>query len=138
MTPSFSCEVLVRSTSEFRRVDSGAPGVAGTRILAIAPDGASVGGIAGNSEVVAHRPPVDITDPAATVPLFLRFVVYPAAVRDPDLLRAVARRLDALDPVDRLAAHPELLDRARALDAERAADRPVVPPRSLILAALAG
>jgi hypothetical protein len=54
------------------------------------------------------------------------------------LLRAVARRLDALDPVDRLAAHPELLDRARALDAERAADRPVVPPRSLILAALAG
>jgi 2-polyprenyl-6-methoxyphenol hydroxylase-like FAD-dependent oxidoreductase len=82
--------------------------------------------------------PIDITDPAVTLPLFLRFVVYPAAPRDPDLLRAVARRIDALDPVDWLAAHPELLDRARALHAETAADRPSIPPRSLMLAALAG
>ncbi len=82
--------------------------------------------------------PIDITDPAASLPLFLRFIVYPAAARDPALLRAVARRINALDPVDRLAGHPELLDRARALHAESAADRPSVPPRSLILAALAG
>jgi 2-polyprenyl-6-methoxyphenol hydroxylase-like FAD-dependent oxidoreductase len=82
--------------------------------------------------------PIDITDPAVSVPLFLRFVVYPAASRDPDLLRAVARRIDALDPVDRLAAQPELLHRARSLHAETAADRPSIPPRSLVLAALAG
>jgi hypothetical protein len=82
--------------------------------------------------------PIDITDPAVSVPLFLRFVVYPAASRDPDLLRAVARRIDALDPVDRLAAQPELLHRARSLHAETAAVRPSIPPRSLVLAALAG
>jgi hypothetical protein len=82
--------------------------------------------------------PIDVTDPAVTLPLFLRFVVYPVAVRDPDLLRAVARRIDALDPVDQLAAQPELLDRARVLHAETAADRPSIPPRSLLLAALAG
>nr|MDQ3824873.1 hypothetical protein [Actinomycetota bacterium] len=82
--------------------------------------------------------PIDITDPAVSLPLFLRFVVYPAAVKDPDLLRAVERRINALDPVDRLAAYPELLDRVRALHAETAADRPSIPPRSLLLAALAG
>jgi 2-polyprenyl-6-methoxyphenol hydroxylase-like FAD-dependent oxidoreductase len=82
--------------------------------------------------------PIDITDPAVSLPLFLRFIAYPAAARDPALLRAVARRINALDPVDRLAGHPELLDRARALHAETAADRPSMPLRSLILAALAG
>jgi hypothetical protein len=82
--------------------------------------------------------PIDITDPAVSLPLFLRFIVYPAAIRDPALLRAVARRINALDSVDRLAGDPELLDRARALHAESAAARPSVPPRFLILAALAG
>lgn len=81
--------------------------------------------------------PIDITDPAVSLPLFLRFIVYPTAARDPALLRAVARRINALDPVGRLAGHPELLDRARALHAESAGDRPSMPPRSLILAVLA-
>jgi hypothetical protein len=67
--------------------------------------------------------------------LFLRLVVYPVTARDPDLLRAVARRIDALDPVDQLAANPKLLNRARALYAETAAARPSIP-RSLVLAAL--
>jgi 2-polyprenyl-6-methoxyphenol hydroxylase-like FAD-dependent oxidoreductase len=82
--------------------------------------------------------PIDITDPAVSLPLFLRFIVYPTAARDPALLRAVARRINALDPVERLAGNPELLDRARALHAESAGDRPSMPRRSLILAALAG
>jgi hypothetical protein len=82
--------------------------------------------------------PIDITDPAVSLPLFLRFIAYPTAARDPALLRAVARRINAFDPVDRLAGHVELLNRARALHAESAADRPSMPPRSLILGALAG
>jgi hypothetical protein len=40
-----------------------------------------------------------LSDPDATLPLFLRFVVYSSAVHDPALPRAVARRIDALDPV---------------------------------------
>ena len=63
--------------------------------------------------------------------------VRPATAAGSDFAE-LNRRINALDPVDRLAGDPELLDRARALHAESAAARPSVPPRSLILAALAG
>jgi hypothetical protein len=60
------------------------------------------------------------------------------SVHSSHLLRVAARRINALDPVDRLAGHPELLNRAHALHAEIAVDRSSIPPRALILAALAG
>jgi len=56
---------------------------------------------------------IDPLDPASSMPLFLRHVVYPAASRDPDIFRKVARRIDAVDPIDALEADSALLDRAR-------------------------
>jgi hypothetical protein len=68
--------------------------------------------------------------------MFLRFVVYRAAVGDPELLRAVARRINALDPPDRLTEEEQLLDRGAALYASLP---PIpVPPRAALLDALTG
>ncbi|HEY5988338.1 MAG TPA: hypothetical protein VIV12_18470, partial [Streptosporangiaceae bacterium] len=58
---------------------------------------------------------IDPLNPASSMPLFLRLVVYPAATRDPEILRRVARRIDALDPVDALQRDTALLDRARRI-----------------------
>ena len=68
-------------------------------------------------------------------PLFLRAVVYrvaPAALR---LLRAVVRRVDLLDPPDRLERDREL--HALALDLYHSAPRPGGLSRSQMLQALA-
>ena len=59
--------------------------------------------------------PIDPTDRADTMPLFLRSVVYRVAPQDPTLLRAVCRRIELLDPIHALATNPELLDRAKKL-----------------------
>lgn len=58
---------------------------------------------------------IDPLDPASSMPLFLRHVVYPAASHDPDIFRKVARRIDALDPVGALEADTALIDRARRI-----------------------
>lgn len=80
--------------------------------------------------------PVDPTDRTASMPLFLRSVVYRVCTQDPDLLRAVCRRINLLDPVDALASNAPLLDRAEKLfrDLPRAAP----PPRESVVAALHG
>jgi hypothetical protein len=52
--------------------------------------------------------PIDVTDPAASLALFLRLAVYRMAPADPRLLRAVARRVDVLDPPDRLEDDQDL------------------------------
>jgi hypothetical protein len=67
--------------------------------------------------------------------LFLRAVVYRVAPSDPRLLRAVVRRIDLLDPADRLEQDREL--HALALDLYRGASRPAGPSRSQMLQALA-
>jgi 2-polyprenyl-6-methoxyphenol hydroxylase-like FAD-dependent oxidoreductase len=79
--------------------------------------------------------PIDVTDPAASMALFLRAVVYRVAPADPRLLRAVVRRVDLLDPPDRLEQDGEL--HALALDLYRGAPRPAGPSRSQLLEALA-
>jgi 2-polyprenyl-6-methoxyphenol hydroxylase-like FAD-dependent oxidoreductase len=79
--------------------------------------------------------PIDVTDPAASMALFLRAVVYRMAPTDPRLLRAVVRRVDLLDPPDRLEQDQEL--HALALDLFRGAPRPAGPSRSQMLQALA-
>jgi len=79
--------------------------------------------------------PIDVTDPAASMALFLRAVVYRVAPADPRLLRAVVRRVDLLDPPDRLERDREL--HALALDMFRGAPRPAGPSRSQMLQALA-
>jgi 2-polyprenyl-6-methoxyphenol hydroxylase-like FAD-dependent oxidoreductase len=80
--------------------------------------------------------PIDVTDPAASMALFLRAVVYRVAPADPRLLRAVVRRIDLLDPPSRLEQDPEL--HALALDLFRDALPRPGPSRSHLLQALAG
>jgi 2-polyprenyl-6-methoxyphenol hydroxylase-like FAD-dependent oxidoreductase len=59
--------------------------------------------------------PIDVSDPEASMPLFLRSVVYRAAPADAGILRAVVRRIDLLDTVDRLERDEARLERARAI-----------------------
>jgi 2-polyprenyl-6-methoxyphenol hydroxylase-like FAD-dependent oxidoreductase len=82
--------------------------------------------------------PLDVTDPAATMPLYLRSVVYRVAPRDPFLLRAVARRVNALDPVDLLESDDLLLARAQSLYDEQRGSLTPPPPRTQLLEALLG
>ncbi len=59
--------------------------------------------------------PIDVSDPADSMALFLRMTAYPAAARDPDLFRAVARRVNLLDPPDALEHNEELIARAQEI-----------------------
>lgn len=79
---------------------------------------------------------LDVTDPAATMPFFLRSVVFRVAPKDPDILRAVGRRMHALDPVDLLESDTELLSRARVLYDEIRDVVPAPPPKAELLAAV--
>jgi 2-polyprenyl-6-methoxyphenol hydroxylase-like FAD-dependent oxidoreductase len=81
------------------------------------------------------REPIDVTDPAASLALFLRLVVYRMAPADPRLLRAVARRVDLLDPPDRLEKDRDL--HTLALDLFRGAPLAPGPSRNQMLEALA-
>jgi hypothetical protein len=82
--------------------------------------------------------PLDLTDRSAAPELYLRTVVVRAAPGDPDLVRAVARRVNGVDPIDALLARHDLLDKAEARYAERRAHFPDPPPQAQLLEALAG
>jgi 2-polyprenyl-6-methoxyphenol hydroxylase-like FAD-dependent oxidoreductase len=81
--------------------------------------------------------PLDVTDPDASMPLYLRSVVYRVCPKDPDLLRAVVRRVNALDPVDLLESNTALLAKAHSLYDGMRTSIPAPPPRSELLDALA-
>ena len=81
--------------------------------------------------------PIDIRDPTDSMALFLRLTAYPAAMRDPDLFRAVARRVNALDPPDSLAKDERLVARALELAGDGAAPPRVGPTRDELLALIA-
>ena len=66
--------------------------------------------------------PIDVRDPGDSMALFLRLTAYPVAMSDPGLFRAVAGRVNALDPPDALGRDDALV--ARALELARDA-----PPR---------
>jgi hypothetical protein len=53
-------------------------------------------------------------------------------------MRAAARRMNALDPIDQLQSDPALMARAGALFEEIRDTLPPPPPQSLLLEALAG
>jgi 2-polyprenyl-6-methoxyphenol hydroxylase-like FAD-dependent oxidoreductase len=80
--------------------------------------------------------PIAVTDRHDTMALFLRSVVYRVATRDPAILRAVCRRINALDPVDALSAQTDLLDRAERIYRDIAAESPLPPARTALLDAL--
>jgi 2-polyprenyl-6-methoxyphenol hydroxylase-like FAD-dependent oxidoreductase len=82
--------------------------------------------------------PIDLTDRVEAPEMYLRNVVYRTALGDPELVRAVARRINGLDPVDALLQRTDLLDKAQARYDERRADLVPPPPKDQLLAALAG
>ena len=59
--------------------------------------------------------PIDIRNPDDSMALFLRMSAYPAAAKDPQLFRAVARRVNLLDPPDAIQRDPELVEHARRI-----------------------
>jgi 2-polyprenyl-6-methoxyphenol hydroxylase-like FAD-dependent oxidoreductase len=61
---------------------------------------------------------VDTRDPNDSLALFLRLTAYPASAGDPELFRAVARRVNALDPPDALGSDEALVARAMELAAD--------------------
>ncbi len=82
--------------------------------------------------------PLDVTDRTATLPLYLRSVVYRAAPADPALLRGVARRIDLLDGPDVLAEDEGLLRRAEEIFEAMRAAGPIVsgPGRGELLSVI--
>jgi 2-polyprenyl-6-methoxyphenol hydroxylase-like FAD-dependent oxidoreductase len=77
--------------------------------------------------------PIDVRDPADSMALFLRMTAYPAAMKDPDLFRAVARRVNLLDPPDALEQDEELVSRARQIAGDAGPLPPAAPTRSELL-----
>jgi hypothetical protein len=69
--------------------------------------------------------------------LFLRLTAYPASVRDPELFRAVARRVNLLDPADALGRNAALVERALELVAEGGPPPAAAPPREALLETIA-
>lgn len=70
--------------------------------------------------------------------LFLRMTVYPAALRDPDRFRAVARRVNLLDRPDALQHDPALIARARQVAADGGPPPPpAAPARAELLGGIA-
>jgi 2-polyprenyl-6-methoxyphenol hydroxylase-like FAD-dependent oxidoreductase len=82
--------------------------------------------------------PIDPTDRRDSMPLFLRTVVYRAAAADPQILRAVCRRINLLDPVDALAQDTAMLDRAAELVADLPMPPSQAPDKATAAAALRG
>jgi len=79
---------------------------------------------------------IDIRDPSDSMALFLRLTAYPAAARDPDLFRAVARRVNALDPPDALEKDEALVARALELAVD-SSPAPSGPTRDELLERIA-
>ena len=80
---------------------------------------------------------IDIRDPDDSMALFLRLTAYPASIGDPNLFRAVARRVNALDPPDALGRDEALVARARVLAGETGTRPPLAPTRDELLALIA-
>jgi 2-polyprenyl-6-methoxyphenol hydroxylase-like FAD-dependent oxidoreductase len=80
---------------------------------------------------------IDIGDPGDSIALFLRLTAYPVSIRDPDLFRAVARRVNAFDPPDALGRDEELVARARELARDGGPRPPLGPTRDELLGLIA-
>lgn len=80
---------------------------------------------------------IDVRDPGDSMALFLRLTAYPASIGDPDLFRAVARRVNALDPPDALGGDDALVARARELAGDGGARPQLGPTRDELLGLIA-
>lgn len=81
--------------------------------------------------------PIDVTRPDDSLALFLRMTVYVAALKDEEVFRAVARRVNLLDRADALQRNEGVL--ARAVELARDAPPPAAagPSRAEVLRRIA-
>jgi len=80
--------------------------------------------------------PLDITDPDSSLALFIRMTLYPLAQSDPDLWRATARRVNALERMTALERDEGLIASARELAADAPPATRAGPSRDELLAVL--
>jgi 2-polyprenyl-6-methoxyphenol hydroxylase-like FAD-dependent oxidoreductase len=81
---------------------------------------------------------IDVRDPNDSLALFVRLTAYPAAMKDPALFRAVARRVNALDPPDALATDESLVARALEIAGGEEPSPRTGPTREELLGLIAG
>jgi len=79
---------------------------------------------------------IDVRNPSDSMALFLRMTAYPAAAKDAELFRAVARRVNLLDPPDALERNGALIARAQALADDHGPSPAVGPARAELLATI--
>ncbi len=77
--------------------------------------------------------PLDVREPTDSMALFLRMTAFPAAAKDPDLFRAVARQVNLLGPPDALQRDEALIERARTIAANDGPPSLAGPSRSELL-----
>ena len=77
--------------------------------------------------------PIDVREPSDSMALFLRMTAFPAAAKDPDLFRAVARQVNLLGPPDALQRDEALIERARTIAANDGLPSITGPSRSELL-----
>ena len=80
--------------------------------------------------------PINVREPSDSIALFLRMTAYPAAAKEPDLFRAVARRVNMLDPPDKLEHDATLIARAQQIARDAGPSPLGGPARSELLAAI--
>jgi 2-polyprenyl-6-methoxyphenol hydroxylase-like FAD-dependent oxidoreductase len=80
--------------------------------------------------------PIDVRNPGDSMALFLRLTAFPAAAKDPELFRAVARQLNLLGPPDALQRDGTLIERARTIAADGEPTSPAGPSRTKLLATI--
>jgi 2-polyprenyl-6-methoxyphenol hydroxylase-like FAD-dependent oxidoreductase len=80
--------------------------------------------------------PLNVRKPGDSIALFLRMTAYPAAAKDADLFRAVARRVNMLDPPNKLEHDAALIARAQQIARDSGPPPPGGPPRAELLAAI--
>ena len=80
--------------------------------------------------------PIDIRDPSDSLALFIRMSAFPAAAQDPEIFRAVARRVNLFDPPDAMERDEHLIERARVIASEGERPSPQGPRRQKLLEAI--
>ena len=80
--------------------------------------------------------PIDVRRPGDSIALFLRMTAYPAAAKDPDLFRAVARRVNLLDPPDAMEHDQTLIERAQRIAGDGGPPAQAGPARAELLDAV--
>ena len=77
--------------------------------------------------------PIDVREPTDSMALFLRMTAFPAAAKDPDLFRAVARQVNLLGPPDAMQRDEALIERARTIAADEGPPSLAGPSRAELL-----